>query len=369
MNESVRYQFFMSQLTHIKDIKDTEKTTIAVVFNEVTQSSCILRICKNRDLTAVCEALCKIRNQNTVVVYDYIYENGNTYILEENVSGTTVLETIDNEKLFSEDETATIILEVCKALEVLHQMDPPVIHNDINPSNIMVHEDGNVKLFDFDIARTYKKERNQNTILFGIEEYASPEHYGYGQSEPRTDIYCLGVTMHKMLTGRGLSNNHQMTYNGKLQPIIQKCLEINPNDRYVSASDLKGALLKFLDRKRRFARRSLLVATAVLSIAAMVPIRDFVQDIVLLSDGNASYESNIGMDFKSAEESCIAQEQQKEHMDIMPSTTETKGDEEANDSRERAKTITLNQEYLETIETGSVADWYKFTTNENEASC
>lgn len=216
MNESVRYQFFMSQLTHIKDIKDTEKTTIAVVFNEVTQSSCILRICKNRDLTAVCEALCKIRNQNTVVVYDYIYENGNTYILEENVSGTTVLETIDNEKLFSEDETATIILEVCKALEVLHQMDPPVIHNDINPSNIMVHEDGNVKLFDFDIARTYKKERNQNTILFGTEEYASPEHYGYGQSEPRTDIYCLGVTMHKMLTGRGLSNNHRMTYNGKL---------------------------------------------------------------------------------------------------------------------------------------------------------
>lgn len=52
--------------------------------------------------------------------------------------------------------------------------------------------DGSVKLFDFDIARTYKKEASKNTTLFG-----------YGQSETRTDIYSIGVTLHKMLTGKG----------------------------------------------------------------------------------------------------------------------------------------------------------------------
>ena len=88
-------------------------------------------------------------------------------------------------------------------------MQPPVIHNDINTSNIMICDDNRVKLFDFDISRTYKKEASKNTELFGTEEYASPEHYGYGQSEPRTDIYSLGVTMHRMLCGEYLSGNRK----------------------------------------------------------------------------------------------------------------------------------------------------------------
>ena len=103
---------------------------------------------------------------------------------------------------------------------------PKIIRNDINPTNIKIRPDGTVKLFDFDISRLYKKGQSQNTVLFGTEEFAAPEHYGYGQSEPRTDIYCLGVTMHKMLTGKVLSSEHQSTYTGKLKKIINKCLVI-----------------------------------------------------------------------------------------------------------------------------------------------
>ena len=158
---------------------------------------------------------------------------------------------MDAGRTLTEKETARIIIAVCNALEDLHREEPPVVHNDINPSNIMLREDGSVKLFDFDISRLYKKGAGQNTTLFGTEEYAAPEHYGYGQSEPRTDIYCLGATMHKMLTGAILSAEHRITYRGKLKPILEKCLQFDPEKRYASVQALRKDLERFISGKKR----------------------------------------------------------------------------------------------------------------------
>ena len=80
---NIAFDFFMSPLTHLEDIRENEKTKLSIVYHRVRQTTCVLRICKNRDLSGVCEALCKIRNSGAVVVYDYVYENGDTYILEE----------------------------------------------------------------------------------------------------------------------------------------------------------------------------------------------------------------------------------------------------------------------------------------------
>ena len=124
MDNSIKYQFLMSQLTHIQDIADTEKTKLSLVLYAGDQSTCILRECKGRDLSAVCEALRKIRNPNAVVVYDYVYQNGNTYILEENLNGKTVQAYLEEEKIFSEKETAQIVIAVCNALEELHGETP-----------------------------------------------------------------------------------------------------------------------------------------------------------------------------------------------------------------------------------------------------
>ena len=262
MEHSVKYNFFMSQLKFIENLKETDKVKIDVVYHTGLKTSCILRVCKNRDLSQVCTVLQKIRNSNTVVVHDFVYENQNTYMLEENVDGSTVEELLREAEVFSEKRTAAIIIEVCKALEQLHKENPPVVHNDINPSNIKIRDDGSIKLFDFDISRIYKQEQSKNTMLFGTEEYASPEHFGYGQSEPRTDIYCLGVTMHKMLTGQVLTNQHRITYNGPLRSIVEKCLEFNPKERYNSAIDLRKDLEKFLQRKKGILHTTLRVLCA-----------------------------------------------------------------------------------------------------------
>ena len=65
--------------------------------------------------------MCKIRNSGAVVVYDYVYENGDTYILEEKLDGRTIAEIMEEEGLLAEDKTARIMIEVCKALEDLHR--------------------------------------------------------------------------------------------------------------------------------------------------------------------------------------------------------------------------------------------------------
>lgn len=248
-NHSLQYSMMMDPLQKIRNLKENDKTEISIVFNNLTETTHILRVCKNRNLSEVCEKLKSIKNPNVAFIYDYIYENGNTYIIEEYISGETVEDIIEHKGVFSEDETARIIINICNALEIFHHQNPPVIHNDIKPSNIMIREDGTVKLFDFDISRTYKEGNTQNTTLFGTEEYASPEHFGFGQTDPRSDVYSLGVTMHKMLTNEVLSSSHGITYNGKLKAVLKKCTEADSKNRYSSVKELKRDLERFLSRE------------------------------------------------------------------------------------------------------------------------
>lgn len=241
---SIRYEFIMSQVKMIRDITETEKVKISLVFYEGSQMPCVFKICKNRDLLDVYQTLMTVRHPNLAIIYDCVYENGNTYVVEEYIQGKTIADILTVEGTFTEHETIRIMKEVCEGLEVLHQQEPSLIHNDIKASNIMLREDGSVKLFDFDISRIYKDGSSKNTRLMGTHEYAAPEHYGFGQSEPCTDIYSLGVTMHEMLTGVGLDHEHQVTYKGRLTDIIRKCVEIDRKKRYASAMLLKMDLEK-----------------------------------------------------------------------------------------------------------------------------
>ncbi len=246
----IKYDFLISQVSQIRDIKEDDKIKISVVFYEETQSPCVLKVCKNRDMTEVYQKMMDIRHPNMVTVYDVVYANNNTYIIEEFVSGKTLYEVLQEHGKFSEREIAQMMIDICGGLELLHECQPPIIHNDIKTSNIMVREDGTVKLIDFDIARSYKEGAIKNTKLMGTEEYAAPEHFGFGQSEPCTDVYGLGVTMHELLTGVALTNERKMTYKGSLRKIIQRCIEVNREKRYASAKLLRKELERFLKKKK-----------------------------------------------------------------------------------------------------------------------
>jgi len=170
-----------------------------------------------------------------------IYEEDNTLtLIEEYVSGTTVSDLLATKGAFSEAETIEYISQLCITLNNLHESSTPLIHRDIKPSNIIITPDSKAVLIDFNAARA-DVQKEEDTRLLGTKGYAAPEQYGFGSSGPRTDIYALGMLMNTMLYGDFNSDPYESPLLG---PVIQKCIEINPKDRYSSVKELSAAISK-----------------------------------------------------------------------------------------------------------------------------
>lgn len=161
-----------------------------------------------------------------------------TVVVEEYAEGEPLSARLSAKRFLEEREAADILTQLCDGLAVLHGLG--VVHRDIKPSNLIL-QNGTVRLIDFDVARTIKEEQPEDTALLGTKGYAPPEQFGYGQTDARSDIYAVGVTLVKLLGPE---------YHGWLLPILEKCTELDPKRRYASASELKRAVLM----RRRWAK-------------------------------------------------------------------------------------------------------------------
>lgn len=133
--------------------------------------------------------------------------------------------------------------KLCALLERLHNLEEPVIHRDIKPENIILIPEGEPGLIDFGIARTYKEGQSSDTMFMGSRNTASPEQYGYAQTDRRTDIYSLGVTLRWMLTGSYRPEAmEQGNYPEGLKRCLRKATAFDPQNRYGSAGELGRAL-------------------------------------------------------------------------------------------------------------------------------
>ncbi len=164
--------------------------------------------------------------------YDVAITDNTTTILEEYIEGE-LLSDIE----LSEKQAVVLIKELCSVLECLHGNG--IIHRDIKPSNIMLAKDGHIRLLDFDIARMPRKDLKQDTRLLGTRGYAPPEQYGFAQTDERSDIYALGVTIQTLLKDKAKKPYYDR--------IIQKCININPDKRYRCIKQVEQA---FSYRKR-----------------------------------------------------------------------------------------------------------------------
>lgn len=129
---------------------------------------------------------------------DLFEEGGAQYLLRTYLPGTPLDEAAEREGRRSWEAVGR---DLCALLERLHGLDPPVIHRDIKPENIIIAPDGSAGLIDFGIARSYDPERDTDTVHMGTRATAAPEQYGFAQSDQRTDLYALGVTLRWMATG------------------------------------------------------------------------------------------------------------------------------------------------------------------------
>ncbi len=210
-------------------------------------------IASGNDPQGECEILKKLSHPSLPRIYDIIEDKDFVYLIVDYIKGDSLDKILAGKVCFDERTVVDWGIQICGVLEYLHGIRPnPVIYRDMKPSNIILTEEGTLKLVDFGIAREYKEEKSNDTVYIGTRGYAAPEQYGSGQSNHLTDIYSLGVTLHELVTG--ISPNkppyelvpfsqvqNQISY--EFESVIKKCTRPEPDLRYKSAGELKKDLL------------------------------------------------------------------------------------------------------------------------------
>jgi len=172
-------------------------------------------------------------------IYEITEDGDDIFVLEEYIEGVCLK---DMEEMDAAD-MYPVVRGLCKTVTALGKLNPPIIHRDIKPSNIILGDDGDVYLVDFGAAREFEKGLSEDTVNMGTEGYAAPEQYGFSQSDSRTDIYGIGVTISVMLTGH---LPKEKMPEGPMGDLVAKCTAIDPAARYKSPSDIEKDYIRVL---------------------------------------------------------------------------------------------------------------------------
>ena len=212
------------------------------------------------------EALSAARlvHPNIVQVYDFGEDNdsGRQYIVMEYVEGSSGAEILSSEGTLAVSEAVGILAQACRGLDDAHRSG--VIHRDVKPGNLLRSRDGVVKLADFGIAKALSEESSITQVgsVLGTAAYLSPEQASGQGSNPRSDIYALGVVCYQFLSGRLPYEAQSITelalkqqreappllkelnpdVSPELAAAVDRALELEPEARYETAEELRVAL-------------------------------------------------------------------------------------------------------------------------------
>jgi len=198
-----------------------------------------------------------LQHPNLPRIYDGFSEYGRSYLVMEFIDGKTLLQMLKDSggRPLPILQVLDYAIQLCDVLTYLHSQNPPVIFRDLKPTNVMVKENGHVVLIDFGIARFFKEGQAQDTVFLGSPGYAPPEQHGASQTNPRSDLYSLGATLHCCLTGRDpfhATDRFAFPPVSQLNPsvpfeldqLIQRLVSMDEQQRPNSAQEVRQALLK-----------------------------------------------------------------------------------------------------------------------------
>ena len=216
-------QTLQAEYEEIALLKESPRGTVRSICHKASGHFFLLRQFAGNP--KVYQKLLEVSCPNLPTVYEVVVGPENNLVLEEFIQGDT-LDFLLREALFTPEETRQIVRQLCQGLWVLHSLG--AVHRDVKPENVILRGSDAV-LIDFDAARLHKAENTTDTQVLGTVGFAAPEQYGLSQSDPRADIYSIGILINVMLTGEHPSAKQA---EGALGRVVERCTHVNPDKRY-----------------------------------------------------------------------------------------------------------------------------------------
>lgn len=230
-------KFKLSQYSNIKNLNSDGSVVLS--YDLGTDRVCVKKLVHS-GLAEIYVKLKNIKCEYLPEIYDIIEYEDNCLIVEEYIKGRSIEEIVTEKRQIDKETACKYFVDIAEVLEVVHNNG--IIHRDISPDNVIVDENNRAILLDFGIARVGNKKKNFDTTILGTAGFASPEQFGFAQTDARSDIYSMGVLLNYMLTGHIVQMG---VYDIEpLKSIIIKATDIQPNLRYVNILEMKEEIFK-----------------------------------------------------------------------------------------------------------------------------
>ncbi|HBN11642.1 MAG TPA: serine/threonine protein kinase [Ruminococcus sp.] len=247
-----------------------------------------------QNLIVEIDMLKKLNHPNLPSIIDVIDKDDTFLIVMDYIQGNSLQKVLKNEGAQPQERVVRWGIQICDVLQYLHSQNPPIIYRDMKPANVMLKPDGNITVIDFGTAREFKIDSTEDTTCLGTKGYAAPEQYRgskHHQTDERTDIYNLGVTLYHLLTNKHPNEppyvlkpitEWNSNLSTGLEKIIIKCTREDPDERYQSCAELMYDLQHYRDGdiknlKKSKMRLGAFAAAVILSLSCGITSASFHQ--------------------------------------------------------------------------------------------
>ena len=186
--------YYFEKYEQLAVLADTQKCKTILSRNTDTNEIVVFKVMDKHGLD-VYDRLKDLDNSNIVDVMDCFLHEDKCVAVEEFVNGKRLCDVL--QKNIPVEVIVDYVRQICNGLKEVHNKN--IVHRDLQPKNIIVDRHNHITIIDFDIARIRKEEADSDTEFLGTVGYASPEQFGFAQTDKRSDIYSLGVLIGDMV--------------------------------------------------------------------------------------------------------------------------------------------------------------------------
>ncbi len=231
------------QATTYTATKATGEKVVLKEFILSTSADSAAMVESAREFEAEVSLLSQLDHPGIVKLEDFFFEQGRVYVVLEHIDGQSLRQRVQENGPLSEAEVVRIGKSICTVLEYLHGGDPPIVHRDITPENILITAAGDVKVIDFSLA--VRQDGRQTTGSCAKQCFTPPEQFRE-EVTVQSDLYSLGATLYYLLTGStpkpiSCSSPKQKAaqVSSELSTIVERATKLDLKDRYETAAWLR----------------------------------------------------------------------------------------------------------------------------------